>query len=95
MSYQVDDVICPSREQVSAVGVEGLWVTSQILMSTAARNGLTRVSTVSLWPSPAKITAQGWLAWAGSRLHILTVESSEAEASRYGLTGETARSLIS
>lgn len=55
----------------------------------------TRLRTVSLCPSPSRIAAQGCLACAGSRLHILTVESSDAEARTWGLMGDTARSFTS
>lgn len=47
------------------------------------------------WPSPPKRTKHGCFAWAGFRLHILIVVSSEAEAIMRGFSGEVARSLIS
>jgi len=41
---------------------------------------ITKVRTVSRCPSPSRIAAQGCFSWAGSRLHSLTVESSDADA---------------
>ena len=46
-------------------------------------------------PSPPKRHTQGCLAWTGSKLHSLTVVSSDAEAIMSGLSGLVIRSLIS
>lgn len=71
-------------------------VTPVRLMKLSINIGrLTRHRTVSTWLSPSRIAAHGWLTWRGSKDHILTVQSSDAEAMIYGLMGDTARSLIS
>jgi hypothetical protein len=47
-----------------------------------------------MWLSPPRIQTQGCFSWAGARLHILMVVSSDADATMSGLPGEVARSLM-
>jgi hypothetical protein len=46
------------------------------------------------WASPPRIQTQGCWAWTAAKLHILTVKSSEAEATINGLSGDVAKSLM-
>ena len=52
------------------------------------------VCSPSLWPSPPHITMHGCFRWAGSKLHIRTVLSKDAEAKILGDQGEVARPLM-
>ncbi len=55
----------------------------------------TTLSRFQEWPSPPRRHTHGCRLWTGSRLQIRTVVSSDAEAMRWGLAGDVARSLIS
>lgn len=57
--------------------------------------GLTVVRRLQECPSPPRRQTHGCFLCTGSRLHILTVVSSDADAMIRGLMGEVARSLIS
>lgn len=81
----------------SLVGLRISLLLIALLDATASKDLmiLTALRSDQECPSPPSRQTQGCWAWTGSRLHSLTVVSSDAEAMIRGFAGDVVKSLIS